>query len=91
MSSKISYIFVLITKKKDDMISNRRNCLSFSNEYFIIVHNKSILKTVDIKTLFDKMWHIVEYLFANIFSFLVVFNWNKSNTIIIFIHHESTV
>ena len=54
-------------------IRNRRNDLLFENDYFIIVHKKTILMTADMKTIFDKIWYIVEYLIMNLFSFVIFF------------------
>ena len=53
-------------------IKNRKNDLSFSKYYFIIEHNKSILKTINTQIFFDEMWYIVEYFIVNVFSFLMV-------------------
>ena len=63
--------------------SNRSNGLSFFNEYSIIVHNKTILKTVEMKAIFDEILYIVAYFIMNIFYFLVVFYWEKTKKIII--------
>ena len=68
------------------IISNRRNDFSFVEYYFILVHNKTILKTINMQTVIDEMCYIVEYLILNIFSFLI-FLLGKSKMIIIFIHH----
>ena len=65
-----------------------RNDLSFANYYFILVHNKTILKTINMQTVFNEVWDSVEYFILSIFSFLVVFDWGKYNMIIIFIHHS---
>ena len=40
---------------------------------------------------FDEIWNIVECFLVNIFSFLVVFDWNNPKMIIILIHHFITV
>ena len=63
------------------------NELSFDKYYFILVHNRTILKKINTQTVFYEMWYIVEYLIVNIFYFFVVFYWEESNTRIIFIHH----
>ena len=68
-------------------ISDKRENFSFAHNYCILVHNKTKLKTINMQTFFDEMWYIVEYFIVNIFSFLVVFDWGKSKTRIIFIHH----
>ena len=52
---------------------------TFANDYFIIVHNKTILNTVDKKTVFDEMWYIIEYFIISLFSFLVVFDWENQS------------
>ena len=67
-------------------ISNSRNYFSFEKYYLIIVHNKTILKKINTQTVFDEMWYIFEYLIVNLLPFLVVFDWEKSYTRIIFIH-----
>ena len=36
-------------------IRNMSNDLFFANDYFILVHLKTILKTIDMKTFFDEM------------------------------------
>ena len=61
------------------IIMNRRNGLSFTDDYFILVHNKTILKTINMQTVSDEMWYIFEYFIVDIFSFLVVFDWLNSN------------
>ena len=66
---------------------NWRNELSFVNKYSIVVHNIPIVKAVDMNMVFDEMWYIVEYLFINIVSLFIVFDWKKNKTIIISIHH----
>ena len=66
---------------------NRRNDFYFEKYYFILVHNKTILKTINMQMVFDEMWHIVEYLSVNIFYSLIVFDWELSKLIIIFLHH----
>ena len=38
----------------DYIISNKRNDFLFGNGYFIILHNKTILKTVDMNTILMK-------------------------------------
>ena len=53
------------------IISNRRNDFSFVEYYFILVHNKTILKTINMQTVIYEMCYIVEYLILNIFSFLI--------------------
>ena len=40
-------------------ISNINNYLLFSNEYIVVVQNKTIVNTVYMKTIFDKIWYIV--------------------------------
>ena len=57
-------------------IRNRRNELSFVGYYFIIVNNKTVLKTSNMQTVYDEMWCIVEYFIA-IFFFLILFDWRK--------------
>ena len=39
---------------------------------FILVYNKTFLKTISMQTSFDEMQYIVEYLILNIFSFLII-------------------
>ena len=56
-----------------------------------IVNNKLFLQFDYMKTVFDEMWYIFEYLFMNIFSFLIVFYWNKPKIIIIFINNYLTL
>ena len=68
-------------------VRNSRNDLSLANYYFILVHNKTILKKINMQTVFDEMRYIVEYFIVNIFPFLIVFYWEKSKMRIIFIHH----
>ena len=58
------------------IISNRRYDFSFVNGY-IIVHNKNILKKINMQAVFDEMWYIVEYPIVNIFYFLIMFDWGK--------------
>ena len=61
------YRFVLLTSIQCDyIIRNSNNELSFAKDYFIIVHNKTILKTVGMKIIFDQMWYIFEYSIMNI-------------------------
>ena len=57
---------------------NSSNYLSFINDYFILVHIKTIFNKIYMKTIFDEIEYIVEYSIANIFSFLVVFDWGKT-------------
>ena len=82
MSSVVKLIMDFIFTKIHSyhIIMNSINDLSFSGYYFIIVHNKPILKTINMQTFFDEMWYIVEYSIVNIFSFLVVVDWGKSKT-----------
>ena len=63
----------------------------FLNEHFIIVHNKESLSKIDMRTVLDEIWYIVEYFIVNIFSFPVVFDWGKTKMRILFIHHDLTV
>ena len=51
------------------IISNSINYFSFVNDYFIIVPNKNILKTINVQTVSDEMWYIVEYFIVNLFPF----------------------
>ena len=72
-------------------IRNSRNYFSFVKYYFVILHNKNIFNKINIQTVFDEMWYIIEYFIVNIFSFLVVFNWEKYKMRIIFINRLLTV
>ena len=54
-------------------IRNRRNDIYFVKYYFISVHNKSILKTINTQMVFDEMWYIVKSLIV-IFFVLVFFD-----------------
>ena len=67
-------------------IKNRRNYFSFDKYYSIIVHNKTTFNTTNMQTVFDEISYIFEYFIVNIFSFLIVFDWEKSKTRTIFIH-----
>ena len=52
--SKINYIIIILTEIQwCNIIGYWRNDLLFMNEYIIIVHNKTIVKTVDMKIIFD--------------------------------------
>ena len=55
-------------------IWKRRNEVSFGNEYYFLVHNKTFLKKINMQKFCDEIWYIVYYLFVNIFSFLNVFD-----------------
>ena len=48
--------------------------LSFAKYYFILVHNNTILKKINMHMVLDEMWYIVEYFIVNIFS-LHFFDW----------------
>ena len=64
----VSHVFILFTAIHGyHIIRNSSNEFYLANEYFIILHNKIILKTIDTKAVFDEMWYIVEYFIVNIF------------------------
>ena len=65
--------------------------LLFLNECVNLVHNKTIMKTFDIKTVFGQIWYIVECSLMNIIYFLVVFYWGKIKAGIIWVHNFLTV
>ena len=72
-------MFFLTKIHGDHRISNMRNDLSFVNECFIIVHNKTILKKIGMKTVFDEMCYIVEYFILNILFFVIAFDCKKKD------------
>ena len=89
--SRFYYILVLLKKTHwDNIIRSWSNELLFVNYYFIIVHNKTIIKRVYMNICFNKVWYIVKWFLVNIFSLQVVFDWNKHKTRIIWIHHFVT-
>ena len=49
------------------IISSISNELSFVKYYFIIVHNKTILNKINMQTVFDELWYIVEYFIVDFF------------------------
>ena len=61
------------------------------NYYVNIVHKKIIMKTFEMKTVFNEVWYFVEFLLVGFISFLVVFCWNKPKKIIIQINQCITV
>ena len=93
MSSVVKLMLDAFLKKimGHHRIRNRRNNVYFIKYYFIPVHNKTILNKINVQTVFDEMWYIVEYLIMNIFSFLILFYCEKSKMRIICIHHLWTL
>ena len=51
-----------------------RKDLSFAKYYLILIHNKTILKTINTEKFFDEMRYIVEYLIFDIFYFIIMFD-----------------
>ena len=54
---------------------NRRIDLYLSKYYFILVQNKKTLKKMNMQTVFDEMWYMIEYLIVNTFYFIILFDW----------------
>ena len=54
------------------------NEIYFSDVYVTIIHNKIIMNTVDIETIFDEMQYIVECFLVNIFHLIIEFDWGKN-------------
>ena len=73
------------------MFRNWINNLLFSNYYANIVHNKTIVKTVEMKNFFNEVWYFVELFLVNVTPFLFVFDWNKTKMGTIQIHDHITV
>ena len=73
IGSKINVRF-LTEIHKYHRIRKRSNGILSVNKYFIIVYNKTVLKTINMKNIFEQMWHIVEYFIMNLFTFLIVFD-----------------
>ena len=45
------------------------------NNLFLYI--QKILKTINMQTVFNEMWYIVEYFIVGIFPSLIVFDWGK--------------
>ena len=63
----------LTTTHRYNIIMNRSNDFSFENQCFLIVHYKSILKTINTQTVFDEIWYIIQYFIVNFFPFPNIF------------------
>ena len=57
----------------------------------IVVQKSRGGRVLNMKIFLNEKWFIVEWFLMNIFSFLVVFDWNKLKTIIILVRHFITV
>ena len=64
-------IVIFATIHWDNRIRNWSNDFFFMNYHVNIVHKKFIVKTIDIKSIFNKVWYFVGLLPLNIISLLV--------------------
>ena len=55
----------LTTIHRYHRINNWSDEFYFLDSYFIKVHNKTILKAINMQTVIDEMWYIVEYFVVN--------------------------
>ena len=85
------YIFILTTIYQDHRIGYLSNELLFLNSDVKIVHNRTIVKKVYTEMVLNELWYIVEFLFVNIISFLVVLDCKNPKPRTIQIHHHGTV